>query len=192
MRRSCSNWTLSYVLYNAKKLAIGVIVIIVMVICAWLLASVLVGGKPSPATTTTAMTPTASTSSIAPTTTRLVRGALCELVAGSGSSDPRERLEEVLTGLSDYAAALSVVAREALVETSLLQDAEILASIASSPYDVSGVLEALNAASSDEDYAAVLDEVRGLALSSKSLGASGPVLSAYALSGCQSRLGLLP
>ena len=185
-------------LYNAKKLAIGVIVIIVMVICAWLLASVLVGGKPSPATTTTAMTPTASTSSIAPTTTRLVRGALCEalvqaeLVAGSGSSDPRERLEEVLTGLSDYAAALSVVAREALVETSLLQDAEILASIASSPYDVSGVLEALNAASSDEDYAAVLDEVRGLALSSKSLGASVPVLSAYALSGCQSRLGLLP
>lgn len=185
-------------LHNAKKLAIGATVITVMVVCAWLLASVLVGGKPSPETTTTTTTTAASVSSIATTTTRLVRGALCEafvqaeLVAGSGSSDQRERLEEVLTGLSDYAAALLVVAREALVETSLLQDAEILASIASTPYDVSGILGALNAASSDEDYAAVLDEVRGLALSSKSLGTSVPVLSAYALSGCQSRLGLLP
>jgi DNA-binding transcriptional ArsR family regulator len=42
-----------------------------------------------------------------------MRGALCEalvqaeLIAGSGSSDPRERLEQVLTGLPDYAAALS-------------------------------------------------------------------------------------
>lgn len=165
-----------------------------MVIGAWLLASVLVSDKSSPSTTTT----TPATSATVPVTTRLVRGALCEAIVQaeavgvSASDDPRERLKQVLTGLPEYAAALSAVAREAEAETTLSQDAGILAGIATATYDVASVLAALDAASSDEDYAAVLDEVRGLALSSKSLGVSIPVLSAYALSGCQSRIGLLP
>lgn len=182
-------------LRNAKKLAVGATILIVMVFGAWLLASVFVGDKPSPAQATTTL---ASTSSTAPVTTRLVRGALCEAlvqaesVAGRGGDDPRERLKQILVGLSDYAAALSVVAREALLDTSLSRDAELLAGIATATYDVSSLLSALEAASSDEDYAAVLDEARGLALSAKSLSASVPVLAAYALSGCQSRIGLLP
>lgn len=179
---------------NAKKLVTGATVLAAMVLGAWLLASALVGGQPSTETTTT----TTASTSIAPVTTRLVQGALCEAlvraetVAGGGSDDPRERLKQLLNGLPDYAASLSAVAREALAEATLRQDAELLSSITSAPYDVSGVLERLGAASSDEDYAAVLDEVRGLALSSKSLAASVPVLSAYAFSGCQSRVGLLP
>jgi len=115
-----------------------------------------------------------------------------ESVAGRGGDDPRERLKQVLVGLPDYAAALSVVSREASLDTSLSQDAELLAGIATATYDVSSLLSALDAASRDEDYAAVLDEVRGLALSTKSLSVSVPVLAAYALSGCQSRIGLLP
>jgi hypothetical protein len=115
-----------------------------------------------------------------------------ESVAGRGGDDSRERLKQVLIGLPDYAAALSVVAREALIDASLSKDAELLAGIATATYDVSSLLASLEAASSDEEYAAVLDEVRGLALSTKSLSVSVPVLAAYALSGCQSRIGLLP
>ena len=182
-------------LRNAKKLAVGAAVLIVMMLSAWLLASVFVDDKPSPAQTTTTLS---STSSTAPVTTRLVRGALCEAlvqaesVAGQGGDDPRERLKQVLVGLPDYAAALSVVAREALLDRSLSRDAELLAGTATATYDVSSILSALEASSSDEDYAAVLDEMRGLALSAKSLNVSVPVLAAYALSGCQSRIGLLP
>lgn len=165
-----------------------------MVIGAWLLASVLVTEKSSPSTTPA----TPATSETATVTTRLARGALCEAivqaeeVAVSVSDDPRERLKQALTGLPEYAAALAAVAREAKAETTLSQDADTLAGIASATYDVASVLATLDAASSDEDYAAVLDEVKGLPLSSKSLGVSIPVLSAYALSGCQSRVGLLP
>lgn len=182
-------------LRNARKLVIGVTVLVVMVLGAWRLASVFVGDKPSPAQTSTTLT---SASSTAPATTRLVRGALCEAlvqaesVAGRGGDDPRERLKQVLTELPDYAAALAVVAREALLDASLSKDAELLAGIATATYDVSSLLASLEAASSDEEYAAVLDEVRGLALSTKSLSVSVPVLAAYALSGCQSRIGLLP
>ncbi len=183
------------VLRNARQLVTGVTVLAVMVIGAWLLASAFVSDKASPAQTSTTLT---STSAAVPVTTRLVRGALCEAlvqaesVAGQGGDDPRERLKQVLTELPDYAAALSAVAREALLDTSLSKDAELLAGIATATYDVSSLLAALDAASSDEDHAAVLDEVRGLALSAQSLSVSVPVLAAYALSGCQSRVGLLP
>lgn len=182
-------------LRNARKLVIGVTVLVVMVLGAWRLASVFVGDKPSPAQTSTTLT---SASSTAPATTRLVRGALCEAlvqaesVAGRGGDDSRERLKQVLIGLPDYAAALSVVAREALLDASLSKDAELLAGIATATYDVSSLLASLEAASSDEEHASVLNEVRGLALSTKSLSVSVPVLAAYALSGCQSRIGLLP
>ena len=190
-----SSRAIDAVLRNAKKLAVGAAVLIVMVLGAWLLASVFVDNKPSPAQTTTTQ---ASASSTAPATTRLVRGALCEAlvqaesVAGRGGDDPRERLKQVLIELPDYAAALSLVAREALIDASLSKDAELLAGIATATYDVSSLLASLEAASSDEEYASLLNEVRGLALSTKSLSVSVPVLAAYALSGCQSRIGLLP
>lgn len=190
-----SSRAINAVLRNARQLAIGVTVLVAMVLGAWLLASVFVGDKPSPAQTTTAQ---ASASSTTPATTRLVRGALCEAlvqaesVTGRGDDDPRERLKQVLTELPDYAAALSVVAREALLDASLSKDAELLAGIATATYDVSSLLASLEAASSDEEHASVLNEVRGLALSTKSLSVSVPVLAAYALSGCQSRIGLLP